>query len=335
MLEKPNIPDEAICTHLVAAFGLPAARVEFLPLGADANTAVYRVTSEAGVLYFLKLRSGAFEPMSVLVPRFLRDQGIRQILEPIRAMDGAPWSRLDRFTCVLYPFVEGRNAWGVALNDAQWVAFGAALRTVQSTPLPAELKQQLPVETYTAKYRDQIKAYLSLVERKPFTDPVSARMADFMRQHREEMAFVTGRAEALARELMAQPLPTVLCHADLHAGNLLVTASGDFYIVDWDNPILAPKERDLMFIGAGIGDNWNTEREESLFYKGYGTAEINRTALACYRYERIVQDFAAYCDEILLTEGSSADREQGLRYFTSNFDPGNTIEIARRSDPAP
>lgn len=334
MLEKPNIADETILNHFRDAYNIRAARVEFLPLGADANTAVYRVTTEGGEPYFLKLRGGIFEPMSVQVPRFLRDQGIRQIIEPIRAVDGTPWSRLDRFTCVLYPYIEGRNAWAVELTDAQWVDFGAALRKIQSAPLPGEIKQRVPVETYTAKYREQVTAYLAIVEQRTFTDPVANRMAEFMRQHRGEMEFVIRRAEALASALITQPLPAVLCHADLHAGNLLVTASGDFYIIDWDNPILAPKERDLMFIGAGIGDNWNTAREEALFYQGYGAVDTNRAALAYYRYERIVQDFAAYCDEILLTEGSSADREQGLRYFTSNFDPGSTIEIARRSDPA-
>ena len=334
MLEKPSIADETIISHIAQAYGLPAARVEFLPLGADVNTAVYRVTTELGEPYFLKLRGGAFEPMSVMVPRFLCDQGIRQIIEPIRAADGAPWSHLDRFTCVLYPFIEGQNAWAVPLTEAQWVDFGAALRAVQSAPLPAEIKSRLPVEIYSEKYREQVKDYLSLVEQKTFPDPLSQRMADFMRHHRDEMVFVTGRAEALAQALMAQPMAAVLCHADLHAGNLLVTASGDFSIVDWDNPILAPKERDLMFIGAGIGGNWNTEREETLFYQGYGAADINQAALAYYRYERIVQDFAAYCDEILLTEGSSSDREQGLRYFMSNFDPASTIEMARRIDPA-
>ena len=157
MLEKPNIADEILLKHLAEAFGLLAARVEFLPLGADVNTAVYRVTMENGEPYFLKLRGGLFEPMSVLVPRFLRDQGIRQIIEPVRAADGEPWSHLGRFTCVLYPYVEGRNAWSVALSNAQWVDFGAALRKVQSAPLPGGLKSRLPVETYSAKYREQVK----------------------------------------------------------------------------------------------------------------------------------------------------------------------------------
>ena len=48
-------------------------------------------------------------------------------------------------------------------------------------------------------------------------------------------------------------IPTlfVLCHSDIHGGNILIADTGELYVVDWDDPILAPKERDLMFIGGG------------------------------------------------------------------------------------
>jgi spectinomycin phosphotransferase len=87
----------------------------------------------------------------------------------------------------------------------------------------------------------------------------------------------------------SRPLEPVLCHSDIHAGNLLLTSDGDLYIVDWDNPILALKERDLMFIGGGVAGIWNKAREEALFYQGYGSSDINLIALTYYRYERIIQ----------------------------------------------
>ena len=31
---------------------------------------------------------------------------------------------------------------------------------------------------------------------------------------------------------------------------MLIHENSDIYIVDWDEPIMAPKERDLMFIGG-------------------------------------------------------------------------------------
>jgi len=43
MLEKPDIEACRISACLLAEYGLGAKQVVFLPLGADVNTAVYRV----------------------------------------------------------------------------------------------------------------------------------------------------------------------------------------------------------------------------------------------------------------------------------------------------
>ena len=135
-----------------------------------------------------------------------------------------------------------------------------------------------------------------------------------------------GRADELGFALQTRPLDQVLCHSDVHPGNLLVSGDETLYIVDWDNPIFAPKERDLMLIGGCY--RWRDAREEALFYQGYGQTEIDRMALAYYRCERIIQDIAAYCKQLLSTQEGGKDREQGLMYFTSNFLPGYEIEIA-------
>lgn len=74
------------------------------------------------------------------------------------------------------------------------------------------------------------------------------------------------------------------------------------------------------------------QEEETLFYRGHGRAEINPVALAYYRYERIVEDIAVFCDRLLSMNEGRADREQSLRYLASNFLPKNTIEIVYRTD---
>jgi spectinomycin phosphotransferase len=125
----------------------------------------------------------------------------------------------------------------------------------------------------------------------------------------------------------------VLCHSDIHAGNILIDTNNSFYIVDWDNPILAPKERDLMFIGGAQGFAGHTaQEEETLFYTGYGQTQIDPIAQAYYRYERIVQDIAAFCEQLLSTNEGGEDREQSLLYLESNFLPKGTIEIAYQAD---
>ncbi|TLN05295.1 aminoglycoside phosphotransferase family protein, partial [bacterium] len=102
MLEKPTLPDERILAMLRDSYGLRAAEVIFLPLGADYNTVVYRVTGEDGVAYFLKLRSGIFDENSVVIPALLRELGIREIIPVLKTVAGRLWARLDAYTCILY-----------------------------------------------------------------------------------------------------------------------------------------------------------------------------------------------------------------------------------------
>jgi spectinomycin phosphotransferase len=163
-----------------------------------------------------------------------------------------------------------------------------------------------------------------------------------MKSKRDEINRLVTRAEELASGLQPGPLEFVLCHTDIHGGNILIRTDGQLakhpdggpilYIVDWDNPLLAPKERDLMFIGGGIDNIWKSEREETIFYKGYGKTEINLAALAYYRYERIIEDLAVTCEQLFLSDEGGADRERSLGWFTSNFEPEGTIEIAKKTD---
>jgi spectinomycin phosphotransferase len=330
--EKPALHDERIIAQLREAYEIEVARVEFLPLGADFNSAVYRLVTREGAAYFLKLRKGAFDDLPVLVPLFLYEQGIRQVIPPVKTKEGRLWTSLDAYACLLYPFIEGRDGFETSLSDEQWVEFGAALKGVHSAVLPPGLRGRVPVESYSPYWRELTRGFQAQVEQERFADPVAARMAAFMQLHREEIRHVVERAAQLAEVVQLLPLEQVLCHSDIHAGNLLLTSGRTLYIVDWDQPILASKERDLMFIGGGVGGIWNSAREEVLFYQGYGSRVINLTALAYYRYERIVQDVAAFCEQILLGSAGEVDREQGLRYFTSQFLPGEVIEMAQRTD---
>lgn len=98
--------------------------------------------------------------------------------------------------------------------------------------------------------------------------------------------------------------------------------------MDWDDPIMAPKERDLMFIGGGIANVWNKPNEERLFYKGYGTAEVDSTILAYYRHERIVEDIAEYGHALLLTTAGEEDRQEMYKQFIGMLEPNGVVDIA-------
>jgi spectinomycin phosphotransferase len=332
MLEKPDLPDEQLIACLQREYGLRIVQIDFLPLGNDMNTAVYRVVADDARPYFLKLRSGHFDEITVAIPRLLSDQGMAQIIAPLATSAGQLWARMDAFALILSPFVEGKNGLEVTLSDRQRVEIGAALKRLHTLAVPEALRQRIPRETFSPYWRDLVRGYLARAEDTTFADPVAAALTALLRAKRAVVDDLMLRAEQLAAHLQSQSLEFVVCHADIHAWNVLIDPSGRLFIVDWDTLILAPKERDLMFIGAGIDHVWPSAREHALFYQGYGATEIDPTALAYYRFERIVEDIAAYCAQILLTDQGGENRAEGLRQLVDQFEPGSVIEVAFASD---
>jgi spectinomycin phosphotransferase len=330
LLEPPDIQAQVILSTLQEEYRLSVRELEFLPLGADINTAVFRAVSEEGKAYFLKLRSGDFDEITVTVPRFLAEQGIPAIIAPLEGRTGSLWASLERFKLILYPFVEGINGYKVGLTDEQWRRFGSALRSIHDTRLPESLAQRIPIESYSPVWRDITRGFQSQIETSRYADPVAAELAAYMRSHKQQIDFLVNRTDELAGMLQQRPLERVLCHCDIHPGNLLIGDKDVFFIVDWDNPNFAPKERDLQLIGGS--HTWRSAREEALFYEGYGPSRVDQAALAYYRYERIIEDIAAYGQQLLLSTEGGKDREQSLIYFKSNFLPDYEIDIAMRND---
>ena len=331
MLEKPNIPDELIVSRVEEEYDLHIAELIFLPIGADSRTAVYRVVTDDGTTYFLKLRR-KFKDVIVRVPLFLKESGVQEIIVPHETRSSQHWADFGEYKIILYPFIEGKDGFEMELSDHHRRTLGAAFRKIHTAQISPELKESIRKEIFSPEWRDDMKSYQAQVEKKVFTEPTATKLAEFMKSKQSEITRLIERSEQIASKLQFKPLELVLCHTDIHGGNILISNTGELYIVDWDDPILAPKERDLMFIGGAIDEIWKTKREEAVFYEGYGKTDINLSALAYYRYERVIEDLVVICEQLLLTDEGGADRERSYGWFTSNFEPGQTIEIAEKTD---
>ncbi len=328
MIEKPNLPDALIVSVLQKEYGLRIAELTFLPLGWDVNTAVYRVVTPPGSAYFLKLRKGSFNPVAVALPQFLAQQGIPAIIPPIETRSGRLWGQMDPYKTILYPFVEGQDGYETTLTLQQWTTFGATLRAIHATDPPQELTMRIQREDYSNHWRELTLLFLQQVQKQRYEDPIAAKTGAFLRDQHAVLERLARHAGKLADELRSRSPRLVLCHNDVHAGNLLVTPGGRLYLVDWDEPIFAPRERDLALIGGSRA--WHGERETDAFYTGYGPSQVDPVGLAYYRCERIVVDIAEFCKQLLPGQGPPEDREQSYRYLTGLIEPGGDLEIATR-----
>src|SRR5687768_11345779 len=129
MLEKPDIPDEWIITGLQNEYDLRVAELDFLPLGADLGTAVYRLITDDGAAYFLKLRKG-FEEIVVSVPLFLKSRGVEAIIAPLGNESNQYWADLGEYTMLLYPFIKGQDGFDRELTDTHRNILGTTLKGI-------------------------------------------------------------------------------------------------------------------------------------------------------------------------------------------------------------
>jgi spectinomycin phosphotransferase len=335
MREDPGLDVDKISACLQAHYGLRVASVTFLPIGYDPYAAVYEVGSWDGGCHFLKVHFGPVHEPSLLVPRTLIDLGIRNVLAPLRTRSLDLWCPLGGYpgySIVLYPFVRGESAMVIGLSDDQWRAFGSTLRAVHASRLGESLLDQLPVETFSLPSAASVRRLLALVGESSFKGPAAARLAAFLLGHAEQIRRMLARAEALGGSLRTKPFEYVLCHADVHAANILVGDDGRIHLIDWDELLIAPRERDLLFvIGSKIARPVEP-REEALFFEGYGKIEIDADALVYYRYERIIEDIGEFGKSVFFDPSlGERARAEEAELAMSFFAPGGDIDRAEMS----
>jgi spectinomycin phosphotransferase len=325
LIERPNIKDKKIIAALEQNYSIRVGHLEFLPVGNDASAFLYRVDAKNGVLYFLKIKTELSNPAGQVVPRFLKDHGIEQVIAPISTNQQNLVYELDGFALILYPFIIGTEAMQVGMSDSQWEEFGSILRRIHAMNLPSDISQYVRRETFLPKWSSLSRELSMQVNTQNYEDPYQKELARFWRNKNETIQTIIERAETIGKYLSQADLEFVLCHADIHTANILITDEQDMFIVDWDDTLLAPKERDLMFV---LGEDART-REEQMFFRGYGQREINQLALAYYRYEWCVQEIGDFGTRVFLTGEAGEDTKQhAVEEFTKLFSQGDVVEAA-------
>jgi spectinomycin phosphotransferase len=340
MFDRPAVSDEQIVAAIEERYGLRIIALEFLALGHDAHAWTFRAATSGGDALFVKVRR-RIDLARLRLARFLDDAGFDAIVAPLPTTGAALSVPIDGLHLVVYPFVEGSLAAEVGLSDAQWIEYGRIVAALHLTRLGPELTQALPREAFVPAWTE---AFRRLDERiADFTgdDPGRGDLVAFWRQHRDRIIHLTGRTEALG-SLLRQTLDEagghapgfVLCHGDIHTHNLLAEPGGRLRVIDWDEALLAPRERDLMFVvGSPIGLAPG-ERERAHFEAGYGRFDIDPVRLAYYHLDWACQDLSGYAEQVMLDDISAESRGYALRIFRGLFAPADEVEVAERFDRA-
>ena len=330
MREPPSdLSELALRSALDANYALTAADISFLPVGHDARAWAYRADTPDGASHFLKVRERITNEAALVVPHFLHDHGIEGVVAPLATEGGALWATADRYVVIVYPYIEAPTGMAAGLSDRQWIEYGATLRQVHDTAPTATVEALLRRDDFVPDGAATLRALDQHVGSADFEDAGRKLIARFWLARRELIRIVVERTEELGRRIAESPPRFVLCHADIHTNNVLRDGDEHIWIVDWDETMLAPRERDLMFVIGGIGPGLVSRSQEELFFDGYGDVEVDPVALAYYRCAWATSDIGAYGEQIFLREDlGPLDRREAVERFQSLFEPGSIVDIA-------
>ena len=324
---KKLIQEQQLIELLKIHYGIDIHTTQLIQGGADMNALGYKADSESNS-YFIKIKYGDHDEINLSIIRLLHETGIKEIVFPIPTLETKLLQKLDHFKIIVYPFIHASNGFTQNLTEKQWIQLGKVLRQIHETPVPASIQHHLRKEMYSTKWREIVRSFYNKIEFERSDDKITSDFKSFFNQNIDSIQQLVDSSEKLSKKIQPNVGRYVLCHSDIHAGNVLVVNAELIYIIDWDEPMLAPKERDLMFIGGGVGNVWNKPHEINYFYEGYGQTNIDNTILSYYRHERIIEDIAIYGQDLLSREQNDQFRLESLKHFKSMFEPNDVVEIA-------
>lgn len=328
---------EHLRTWVQEDFSIDLVLMEAVEHGADEEAELWRGRAVDGAPYAVKLGGGG-TPAGLIVSARLVEQGVPGVVGSVPTRHGRLWSDREGRRLSVVPWVSDERALSGGMSAQHWVSYGALMAKVHATAVTDALAQFLPREDHThERVASTIRALDSRLRRLA-VEPVGE--ADHLaRVLAEEWAAAAGlvsnlleQADGLGRELRTRQAPGVICHGDPHLGNVLIAGDEQVWLIDWDDAVLAPRERDLMFvIGGVLAFAPVTTREQSWFFDGYGAADLDPTRLAYYRCTRALEDLTPAAHVIDVHRRTEPERADALSIVRGVLSPTGLVSLALTS----
>jgi len=244
---------------------------------------------------------------------------------------GRVWTTDEPWTVAMYPFLDGTTSW-TGMTDAQWREVGAIFQTIHHMHLPTDERAKLLQETFEPDgYRQWVQTYEPhILDPIWEANPHQQALHTTWIHHQLTIQDVLTALDRLGHDLRSRVLSMGMCHADLHPANILRPASGQVFIIDWDEVMLAPKERDFIFLATSTTDEDMSHHYP--FFQGYGDIEIDWVALTYYRFERVIQDLIACAQDVLFTPNAGEGvQTESVQLFDDILSEEGELTMALRT----
>jgi len=289
-------------------YRLKATSIRPGPRGFVAET---HIVETDGPNYFAKLtpisRYSANIEKALPVQKELHDLGIRQMSYPMPTTSGALSVTLDRDILVVYTFIDGEQTFDYPLE-----AYVDLLTHVHRARITVPAGR----ETFEDPTLRLFERQLDQILRGTFVEPSQQEFHREIRLIERELEGDLNRYRRLLGELARiHDAPMVVTHNDA-PGNILRDTSGRLYLIDWDDVLLAPPERDTWF-------HLTTPQAAAAFLPLYQRAflnyEVDQRFYAFYLYKRYFEDIEGFLGRVLSPDTTAEAKAESLGYFKNGL----------------
>jgi len=318
MKTQPKLSAKYLKKWLQRFYALQADRVQFMPRGECSWGFV--ITAQDGQRYFLKLwmdglcdRTMTPQVVKTMMALYY-DFGINQMAPPpLRATTGQYVNKLERYDAVLLHFVPGIPATDSVLTQMQLKYLGVLLGNIHTCKISST--ERPPMEDFSPHFIEQLQEIMREVDYpNGFYTPIQSELLQILRRARQSLTrllqdFISAHQMMCLRD----PNEFVVCHGDPSHGNIVITPDHQIALIDWDNPVYGPPERDVFFI-----------QDQSVAMDGYRSVigddyEPDETAIRFYQLHWHMQEIVEHGGRTLYTKQSEEQNEYDTRKVVSHL----------------
>ncbi len=200
----------------------------------------------------------------------LAQLGLPEVPRPLPSLSGSLHQPLGDAILVVFEHVEGERV-DAASVDPQLIA--NLLARLHRLPHAAAVARETFHWPHAPWWPDAVRR-----AQLPSIDPHRVGLRMWLEAHTEHLDAAWRRLHELGATLRTAGLEFVLTHGDWPF-NLLQSSDGSLHLVDWDELMLAPRERDTWF--ASLNQD---------FVRAYDGPSLNEQSTAFYFHSRYFED---------------------------------------------
>lgn len=299
MICEPNIDKSNLIKLLEDNFDFRVGTITFNPKGEASWSYFVEIDDKK---YFLKLSKSEDFNLAPFefTSRLFDECDIKSIVHPIKTNSNEVYLSFGDYKLVLFDFIDGKTIREQPLNEHQLEELGELLAKVhKSKDVVGAYVQR---EEFTNPYRNDIKKTYESLEELNNLSETQEKTKQLYLEYKEKFLNEQNQLEELIKELKNRDIEFVNCHGEPSPGNVMVSNDGQIYLIDWDFPLFAPKENDLLFFEK------NFDQVLTGYRKVVPDEEINEDVKRYYGLLWNVQEIADWGTRILFEDISVGEQ---------------------------